>query len=67
MAGAKKPGEKKDETETGTKPCEFKEQDTCEAKEEANKCAKEETKTQEEEEEEGAEHNTKEIQSSKKD
>ena len=71
MAGAKKPGEKKDETGTGTKPCEFKEQDTCEAKEEeANKCAKEETKTQKEEEEEGAEHNsqnTKEIQSSKKD
>ena len=68
MAGAKKPREKKDETGTGTKPCEFKEE---EAKEEANKCTKEETKTQEEEEEEeGAEHNsqnTKEIQSSKKD
>ena len=60
MAGAKKSGEKKDETGTGTKPCElgsefagydeFKEQDSCDkAKEEDNKYAKDKTQTQEKE------------------
>ena len=73
MAGAKKPGEEKDETGKGRNPCdlgselsgqnEFKEKDTCKAKEEANK----EAKTQEEEGEEHYSQNTKEIESSKKD